>query len=186
MHHITALVLFSGMAFGQSILETSAAAAGGSVGGVAGKKVSDGVTAIFGKVDQQTSKAAETGKNAKPLFEVGPGVPKSTAESVPPPPPVANHGSHKTAVRAPLPMLPMIPVILRVPPPPPPEMTRDDLKQVPRGEQRDDLLKMGEPAAKITMFDDGHLVEVYRYVSNDRTFGVVQLSDGAVSKVDIH
>ncbi len=45
MRHITALVLFGGTVFGQSILETSAAATGGSVGGVAGKKVSDGITA---------------------------------------------------------------------------------------------------------------------------------------------
>ena len=45
---------------------------------------------------------------------------------------------------------------------------------------------MGEPADRITTFDDGHLVEVYHYVANDRTFGVVQLSDGADSKVEVH
>jgi hypothetical protein len=65
-------------------------------------------------------------------------------------------------------------------------VTRDVLKQVGPGTQRADVLNLGEPTARITMFDDGHLVETYRYVANDRTFGVVQLSDGAVSKVDVH
>jgi hypothetical protein len=169
------------------MLETAAAAAGGSVGGVAGKKVSDGMSSIFGKLDKQTGKAAETGKNGKPLFEVGPGVPKRVAtESVPAPPPLANHAiAHKAAPLAPQPMLPVSPVVLRYSPSPPPEMTRDDLKQVATGAQRDDVLKMGEPAARITMFDDGHLVEVYRYADSDRTLGVVRLSDGAVSKVEL-
>src|SRR5580658_8015567 len=128
MRHITVVILMCGVAFGQSILETGAAAAGGSVGGVAGKKVSDGITAIFGKVDKQTAKAAETGKDSKPLFEVGPGVPKGTAESVPPPPPLPNHAVHR-AVPRPMPMFPVMPVILRYAPAPPPEMTRNDLKQ---------------------------------------------------------
>jgi len=187
MRHITLVIFLYGTAFGQSIMENAAAAAGGSVGGVAGKKVSDGMTAIFGKVDKQTAKAAETGKDSKPLFEVGPGVPKgAAAESVPPPPPLANHVAvHRPAPR-PIPMMPVMPVMLRYTPPPPPEMTRNDLKLVGPGTQRNDVLKMGEPAAIITMFDDGHLVETYRYVANDRTFGVVQLSDGAVSKVEVH
>lgn len=186
MRHITLVILLCGTAFGQSIMENAAAAAGGSVGGVAGKKVSDGMTAIFGKVDKQTAKAAETAKDGKPLFEVGPGVPKGKGESVPPPPPVANHGAAHRAVPREMPMLPMMPVILRYTPPPPPEMTRDDLRHLGPGEQRDDVLKLGEPTDRITMFDDGHLVEVYHYVANDRTFGVVQLSDGAVSKVEVH
>lgn len=186
MRHITLVVLSCGVAFGQSMLETAAAAAGGSVGGVAGKKVSDGMTAIFGKVDKSTAKAAETTKNGKPLFEVGPGVPKGTmADSVPPPPPLANHTPARRAPRAPELMPPVIPVMLRYSPAPPPEMTRDGLKQVSTGAQRDDVLKLGEPAARITMFDDGHLVEVYRYVANDRSLGSVQFSDGAVSKVEV-
>ncbi|MGD1095717.1 MAG: hypothetical protein ABSB35_27450 [Bryobacteraceae bacterium] len=187
MRHITLVIFLCGTAFGQSIMENAAGAAGGSVGGVAGKKVSDGITAIFGKVDKQTAKAAETGKDSKPLLEVGPGVPKGTAaESVPPPPPLANRAAVHRAVPRPMPMLPVMPVILRYTPAPPPEVTRDVLKQVGPGTQRADVLNLGEPTARITMFDDGHLVETYRYVANDRTFGVVQLSDGAVSKVDVH
>src|SRR5713226_2065901 len=50
----------AGLGWGQAMTEAAAAAAGGSVGGVAGKKVSDGLTSIFNKVDKQTSRAAET------------------------------------------------------------------------------------------------------------------------------
>src|SRR5580693_6338674 len=112
MRHITLVILVCGTAFGQSIVENAAAAAGGSVGGVAGKKVSDGMTAIFGKVDKQTAKAAEKEKekDAKPLFEVGPGVPKGAAESVPPPPPLANHVAVRRPVPRPMPMLPVMPI----------------------------------------------------------------------------
>ena len=61
-HTIVVILLGSGIwgqaAFGQSMIENAAAAAGGSVGGVAGKKVSDSITSVFGKVDKQTKKAA--------------------------------------------------------------------------------------------------------------------------------
>jgi len=44
---------------------------------------------------------------------------------------------------------------------------------------------MGAPASRITMYDEGHLVEIYRYQSRDTTFGVVRLSDGSVSSVQV-
>ena len=82
---LTFVIAFCGaLASGQSLVEHAAAAAGGSVGGVAGKKVSDGLTSIFQKVDQQTAKAAKGSKgtaaaSSDPLLEVGPGVPKQRA-----------------------------------------------------------------------------------------------------------
>jgi hypothetical protein len=127
---------FAGLAQGQSLMENAAAAAGGSVGGVAGKQVSDGLSTIFGKIDQDTSKAAAkpskryTGPS-EPLLEAGPGVPKTAArraankaanraESVPPPPPLPTHGPvHKTAAVVP----PPVPVIE---PPPPTPAAADD------------------------------------------------------------
>src|SRR5271170_2918159 len=54
-------------AHGQSLVEGAAAAAGGSVGGIAGKKVSDGLTNIFEKIDKQTAKAAKTGDTKSAL-----------------------------------------------------------------------------------------------------------------------
>ena len=185
------LVIFLG-AFGwsQSMVENAAAAAGGSVGGVAGKKVSDGLTKIFEKMDKTTEKAAKQGAAAKPktdsdeapLFDVGPGVPKGDTFVPPPPPPATRHA----AVRKPAPAPAPPPAFIAGPiplPPPPPEVTSDDLKKFAAGMNRDEILKAGQPAARITMFDDGHLVEIYRYMAKDNTIGVVRLSDGRVSSI---
>lgn len=176
--------LLSGCVCGQSLVEGAAAAAVGSAGGVAGKKVSDGMTKIFNKVDQQAAKAAESGKNA-PLLQVGPGVPKGIAESVPAPPPPAHHAAiHKLATPAPEPApAPVVEVAPVPPPPPPPIVTAEDLKKVAIGMNREELLKFGAPSSRITMSEDDHLVEIYRYMQKEATLGVVRLTDGAVSSV---
>jgi hypothetical protein len=196
MRH-TGLVIFlvAGAAIqGQSLVESAAAAAGGSVGGVAGKKVSDGLTNIFNKIDKQTEKAAKQGevgrgKNA-PLLEVGPGTVragKGEFVTVPPPPPLARHVA--TRKTAPPPQVPQAvepepePVVVTPPPPPPPEMTADGLKTVIMGMRRAEVLKLGEPAMRITMADEGHLLETYRYMAKGIPLGVVHLTDGAVSSV---
>ena len=62
-------------------------------------------------------------------------------------------------------------------------MTANDLKQVTSGMQRNEVLKLGEPTSRISMVDEGHLLEIYRYQSKDSTLGVVHLTDGAVSTV---
>ncbi len=184
-------VLLGSFGFGQSLLEHSAAAAGGSVGGVAGKKVSDGLTSIFQKIDQQTAKAAKTGGAAKgsdqssPLLEVGPGVPKQKA-SVPPPPPPLHHAA--PVHRAPLPMARVVPVADLTPQVQAPEIvqvTANELRTLTAGMSRSEVLKIGTPAARITMFDDGHLVEIYRYQNHDDSLGVVRLTDGSVSSVQV-
>src|SRR5579862_6063606 len=63
MRQVLFVMLMGGVVWGQTMVESAAAAAGGSVGGVAGKKVSDGLNRIFKKVDQDTAKAAEEAKN---------------------------------------------------------------------------------------------------------------------------
>ena len=63
--------------------------------------------------------------------------------------------------------------------------TPDDLQTLASGTPRAEVLKLGAPASRITMFDDGHLVEIFRYQSADTTFGVVRLSDGSVSSVQV-
>jgi hypothetical protein len=187
------------------MVETAAAAAGGSVGGVAGKKVSDSLTNIFEKVDKSAAKAAKSGEtkgnsSAKgsssparkggdastdsntPLLEVGPGVPRPDGSNVPPPPALRRASVRKAAPAQELPPPPIV-----APPPPPappaPQMTADDLKHVTSGMQRNEVLKLGEPTSRISMFDEGHLLEIYRYQSSDSTLGVVRLTDGAVSTV---
>ena len=51
---------------------------------------------------------------------------------------------------------------------------------------RDSLLNLGAPAARITMFEGGHMQEIYRYMSGDTDLGAVHLTDGAVSSVQVH
>jgi hypothetical protein len=93
---------------------------------------------------------------------------------------------HRAAVRKPAPPKPdPVPEVSQPAPPPPPEVTAEDLKKVTAGMHREEVLQLGQPASRITMFDDGHLVEIYRYMAKDTTFGVVRLSDGSVSTVEV-
>jgi hypothetical protein len=204
----------------QTMTEFGAAAAGGTVGGAAGKKVSEGVTAIFGKVDQQAKAAAKddqakadkraataptamtsaptstalptiapaSGPAPAPISKSGPARAAKRAEqsSVPDPPalPARAAVASKAPEPAPTPAVEVAPAV--PPPPPPPEMTAEDLKSIVPGATREDVLKVGVPSSRLTMFgDEGHLLEIYSYVTKGVTFGVVRLSDGSVSKVEL-
>jgi len=68
--------------------------------------------------------------------------------------------------------------------PPPREMSPEEFHTIANGMPRADLLRLGAPASKITMFDDGHLVEVYSYRQNGQKFGALRLTDGAVSSIE--
>jgi hypothetical protein len=100
--------------------------------------------------------------------------PVRRAAVVPPPPPVASAAS--ASYVQPIPVLA---------PPPPPHATPEDLQTLASGTNRSEVLKLGAPASRITMYEDGHLVEIFRYQSRESTFGVVRLSDGAVSNVQL-
>jgi hypothetical protein len=184
------VIMLSSFAGAQSLIEHSAAAAGGSVGGVAGKKVSDGLSAIFQKVDQQTGKAAKPAAPAAtapsaasnaPLFEVGPPVPKQKAGYPPPPPPP----KHAVAKATP----PLSRRIVHVPVQPeleqPPRISLDQLRAVSSGMSREAVLNLGLPSARVTMYDDGHLLEIYRYVDRDINLATIRLTDGSVSSVQV-
>ena len=196
MRHLTLVgtalagTLLAGAAFGQTMVEFGSAAAGGSVAGASGKKVSDGLTSIFGKVNGTTDKAAATGKPAaagkqQPALQVSPGVPKDDGSGVPAPP--ETHAAVRKAAPETAPVITVADVApVAPPPPPPPQMTAEELKQVAPGVSREDLLKLGAPSARITMIDDGHLVEVYNYIAHGENLGRVRLTDGAVASVQAH
>jgi hypothetical protein len=186
--------VINAIGFGQTMTEFGAVAAGSAVGGASGKSVSNGITAIFGKVDQQTAKAAAkaTKKEQEPqtdALKVAPGAPKADPGDVPlPPAPPA-----KRTAPAPVPVAQYVvpseiarisswadvaPVL-----PPPPVMSPEDLRSVSLGTTRADVLKLGTPSSKITMFEDGHVVEQYSYHQNGQKFGGLKLTDGVVSSV---
>ncbi len=184
------VILLAGTVYAQSMVENAAAAAGGGVGGMAGRTVGKGIANIFDKVNQTTGKAAKTGaSHAKkdadddaPLMEVGPGVPKGP--SVPPPPPI-HRATHRVA-RYDVPE-PPAPLVLAAPVravAPAPQMTVGELKKIAAGTGRAQLLRLGEPAVRISEIgDDGHFVEFYRYMAKDMTIGMVRLVDGSVASV---
>jgi hypothetical protein len=228
----------AGVLGAQSLSEYGAAAAGGVTGGAAGKKVSDGITAIFGKVDKQTADAAKQTKpaaaKAPATAEAAPSAAPSTASAapapaagnvpsppkpaaktlrkraagadqnvakstakgagkddaynlVPPPPPlpiqrVAIGRPVETSARlvspTPAPAAASAPPI--APPPPPPPVTIEDLRGLAPGTHREDVLKLGTFASRITMIDNGHLAETFRY-----PVGSVRVSDGVVAAVEL-
>jgi hypothetical protein len=178
----------AGLAWSQVMTEVAGAVAGGSVGGVAGKQVSDGVSNVLGKVDAVAAKAAKIGKAPEStktgtVLQVGPSSVIKDHSLVPPPPPIRR----AAVVPPPPPAAPtMIGIHQPIPVLPPiPPVTADDLRAIAGGTARGDVLKLGSPASRITMYDDGHLVEIYRYQSRDTTLGVVRLSDGSVSSVQV-
>lgn len=202
MRQILLLFGIAGMISAQSLTEFGAAAAGGTTGTVAGKKVSDGITSIFGKVSKQTSTAA--GESEKTL-EIGPGVPNPPRKAsrpereehgsdrgsergpdhsmVPPPPPLAHAALRKPPQHREPPREPVEPV---VPVTPPPHVVRaEDLKNLALGTSREDVLKAAPPASRVTMFEGGHLLEIFHYASNDSNIGEVRLSDGTVASVEL-
>jgi tetratricopeptide (TPR) repeat protein len=68
---------------------------------------------------------------------------------------------------------------------PPAEVSAGDLQKVTAGMSREQLLKLGSPAGRITMDEDGHLIEVYQYSANGTGLGTVRLTDGTVSSVQV-
>jgi hypothetical protein len=196
---VSMFLAVAGLGWSQALTEAGGAIAGGSIGGVAGKKVSDGITTVLGKVDAVAGKAAKTEKapevamekaktgnsNESTVLQVGPSSVVKDHSLVPPPPPAR----HVAAVVPEPPSEPSKPraTIQRIAvlAPPPPQVTRDDLKALSSGTARADVLKLGAPASRITMYADGHLVEIYRYQTRDTTVGVVHLSDGSVSSVQV-
>jgi hypothetical protein len=192
------LLAVAGCAWSQAFTDAAGVIAGSSVGVGAGKKLSDGVTSVLQKVDATSAKAAKIDVTAKPtakasekvpllagpVIQTAPGgvvkdhslVPPPPAKKVavipPPPPPVA--------MAAPAVLAPVY-----APPPPPPPAKVEDLRTLASGTTREEVLKLGVPSSCITMFDDGHLVEIYRYQNRETTLGVVRLSDGSVSSVQV-
>lgn len=194
MRILPSFLLISALASAQNLTEFGAVAAGSTVGGAGGKPVSDGITAIFGKADHQTAKAAtkQTKRDNDLQAEVvkpAPVAPQTDPSGVPPPPSPARKG---IAHASPVVEQYVVPEEVArigswtdVAPtlPPPPVMSPEDLRSVSMGMTRAEVLQLGAPSSKITTFEDGHVVEQYSYYQNGQRFGGLKLTDGVVSSV---
>src|SRR5258708_3110478 len=69
--------------------------------------------------------------------------------------------------------------------PPPPSLQEsangDEMKELSGGTAREQVLTLlGAPASRISMFEDGHMLESYRY-----SVGRIRLVDGHVTMVEV-
>jgi len=199
--------------------EFGAVAAGATVGGASGKAVSDGMSTIFGKVNEQTVKAASKGEekvretpraaSVTPAANeaIATDAPASTTgvetgskgktadRFVPPPPAAIKQAPRKNAsmptvlemsARVTIPFAPftLADALPAKPIPPPPTMTVESFKKIALGMRRSDVLKLGEPASRVAMFEDSHMVEMFSYRAAGERFGRLRLEDGVVVNIE--
>lgn len=175
--------------FGQAIAEHAAAAAGSSMGVLAGKPASKALHKVKTNLDQ----AAKSDKTAtKPD---APKASKSTAAHAAPAP---------SADPFPVQMPPAVPRTRRHQRSAPAAISRErdyveevkqpetaavsarpDFSKVQQGMERARVLAvLGEPASRITIPDEGHLLEIFRFSAGSLWLGTVRLDNGAVVQVE--
>lgn len=59
-------------------------------------------------------------------------------------------------------------------------MTPEVFQQIAAGMSRRDVLRLGEPSLRISMFEDGHMVEMFSYRASGERIGRLRLEDGTV------
>lgn len=197
-----------GTASAQALLEHAVAAAGGSVAGVAGKQVSDGVDKILGKAGALAKSAAGKEDTSKRKILVAPVSPevkrtddkdetKTTALAVetksnpsvivghfqPRPPRQQAAWNGPVTKPATVAVAPDSSAPAPVSVPAPPQPTTEDLRAL-TGASRDQVYeRMGRPAVRITSSEDGALVETYSFKSSTGRLGSARLVNGTVTEV---
>lgn len=173
--------------FSQSLAEHAAAGAGASIGGAAGKPVSDAITRIFGNVDKTTAKATKAPAAAAPVAPSRPAevpeLPVAAPVSAPAPRASAGAKVSRAAVE------PTPAVAAPETPAPAPRIgqpTPDELRAVTNGTPRGELIaRLGLPSSRITIPEDSGLLETYRYSGADGLVGSVRLENGLVVAVQV-
>jgi hypothetical protein len=186
---------------GQSMLEVGGIVSGSSVGSAAGKKLSDSLNTTLKKTAKAAEKAAkaepekkaETKKQQADVPEPAavdpaflPSRPKSgsgdEANNVPPPPPPKKKAQPQQPTRAArVPAPAVAPVRYEAPRP---EPLNVDLATITAGMRRDQVLKLGQPSSRISMYEGGHLLEIYNYRNATYPSGSLRLQDGTVTAVE--
>lgn len=198
MRSFLILVIVAGAASAQSMVEAGALMGGATAGTYAGKVVSDSITSTMGKAQGSAASAAKAATGATgttpgaasaarvPMLQVGAGRVKTDTRNephnVPLPPPKRVVATRNSTQQRPVP----IPVAYVEPEPVVEKPKLDvDLTTILEGTPRADVLTHGDPSARITMFQDGHLVEIYSYRNATFPSGSVRLIDGAVSAIQV-
>lgn len=181
------LVCITGLASGQALIEHAVAAGGGSVAGVAGKKVSDGVDKILGKARSLVlASGQEPATPTAPKGQVS-GLPAPFAPSAGTSMPLWKQAgtvaSHQPEINTAAPdrpeALPSSPVA-----PAPNLPTVADISRIERGTTREQLAaRLGAPSSRVFIPEDGTLLEIYSYRSADGQLSTIRLTDGTVTAV---
>jgi hypothetical protein len=181
----------------QSLAEHAAAASGATIGTAAGRPLSNAITSIFGKTDASAKKAANTpvvNKSAvKPESELavpiqlaprngGGELPSLGGGSAP-----TRHGgfSARQAAAQYASINPPGPLTTYVPEPIRKEPTPEEFAAIQVGASELDMVKaLGQPESKVTIPDDGHLVQICQYWSKGKQLGTFRLDNGQVVNVE--
>lgn len=182
----------------QSLAEHAAAASGATIGTAAGKPLSNAITKIFGQTDASAQKAAKAPSVVKspdkedhafvapvqvaPQAGGGGGdLPSLGGGSAP-----ARHSglSHRRGEGEYAAVTPTDVTPAYIPAPARPEPTAEDFASVQVGASEQDVIgKLGQPESKVTIPDDGHLVQICQYWSKGKQLGTVRLDNGQVVSV---
>ncbi len=192
--------VFAAGAPAQSLSEHAAAAAGATIGTAAGKPLSNAITKIFGTVDTDAKKAAGAKPETKTMK-----IDSSAAPTAPAANPLANasagssgysvpsssHASSPSRRRAAAPQGAEYQAVnpshtsFAIEAPVVKEPTSEELVSVKVGAtERDVLATLGQPASRITIPDDGHLLEICQYWAKGKQLGTIRLDNGQVVTVE--
>ena len=191
------LVLAAG-AQAQSLAEHAAAAAGATIGVAGGKPVSDAITKIFNNTNDTTVKAASVKNDDKTQKRTLTATPISGPASAPAGAPSAasapasatRHASvrpHRASTPEEVAIVETAAVVTQpvLQEPVVKEPSVEDLASVKVGTSEKELLAaLGTPASRITIPEEGHLLEICQYWAKGRQLGTVRLDNGQVVTVE--
>lgn len=178
------LCVFGGLVMGQTAFGQFGMNIAASIGSSAGRRISEQINSSLRQGTRGFGTAGAAGKAGK-AGGANAGVAKAApAPPPPPPPPPPLHRAVPSSNKTTAPAWMIGPTRAFIGPPAPPEPPVNvDLAQVEPGMARETLLALGKPTTKMTLFEDGHMVEVYQYRNQTVASGTVRLRDGAVATV---
>lgn len=177
----------------QSLAEHAAAASGATIGTAAGKPLSDAITKIFGQVNSDAEKAARN--PSKPLTKTKSETPAAKVPDIGIPassgPAATSAGSTAAHHRAPrsestayVPVPQQQFTIVPVEPPVK-QATAEELALIKIGTTEKDLVEaLGRPTSRISIPEEGHMLETYQYRANGKPLATIRLDNGQVVTIE--
>jgi len=180
-------------AFPQALVEHSAAAAGAAIGTTAGKTLSNSMEKIFGNLEENTVHAAgvkkEDQKKQEKALDLQGAAAQAGAGNSPnsDPDDGAAAGRRRRGKAVARTQAESAEPLVAIPAPEPParEPALEDFLSVKTGTKEQDLrASLGTPTSKVTIPDDGHLIEILRYTAGGQLLGVIRVDNGEVVNVE--